>query len=147
MNWARLSIEYGKQVSEDAIHEVYQTFEGNTYYNQKTFREAFSMTAKDSLCTREMTDLTVDMMVKEADRHYGEVLARLSLSHKELLYAIAKERRACQITSGAFIRRHRLKSASSVQSSIKKLLAYGLVSFEDGEYYIADQLMRLWLVR
>lgn len=140
-------IEYGKQISEDAIHEVYQTFDGNTYYNQKTFREAFSMTAKDSLCTREMTDLTIDMMVKEADRHYGEILARLNLSQKELLYAIAKERRARQITSGAFIRRHRLKSASSVQSSTKKLLAYGLVSFEDGDYFIADQLMRLWLVK
>lgn len=140
-------IEYGKQISEDAIHEVYQTFEGNTYYNQKAFRETFSMTAKDSLCTREMTDLTIDMMVKEADRHYGEILARLNLSQKELLYAIAKERHARQITSGAFIRRHRLKSASSVQSSIKKLLVYGLVSFENGDYFIADQLMRLWLVK
>lgn len=140
-------IDYGKQISEDAIYEVYQTFEGNTYYNQKTFREAFSITAKESLCTREMTDLTIEMMVKEADRHYGEILARLNLSQKELLYAIAKERRARQITSGAFIRKHSLKSASSVQSSIKKLLAYGLVSFENGDYYIADQLMRLWLVK
>lgn len=140
-------IDYGKQISEDAIHEVYQTFEGNTYYNQKTFREAFSITAKESLCTREMTDLTIEMMVKEADRHYGEILARLNLAQKELLYAIAKERRARQITSGAFIRKHSLKSASSVQSSIKKLLAYGLVSFENGDYYIADQLMRLWLVK
>ena len=40
-----------------------------------------------------------------------------------------------------------LKSASSVQSSIKKLLSYSLVSFEAGEYYVADQLMRLFLIR
>lgn len=140
-------IAHEKRVEEEAIHDVYQTFEGNTYYNQKTFREAFSATPIGSLCTREMTDLTIDMMVKEADRHYSEILARLNLSQKELLYAIAKERRARQITSGAFIRKHRLKSASSVQSSIKKLLAYGLVSFENGEHYIADQLMRLWLVK
>ena len=53
---------------------------------------------------------------------------------------------ARQITSGAFIRRYSLKSASSVQSSIKKLLEYGLVSFDAGNYYIADQLMRLWLI-
>ncbi len=53
--------------------------------------------------------------------------------------------RARQITSGVFIRRHSLKSASSVQSSIKKLLSFGLVSFDNGEYFIADQLMGLWL--
>ena len=51
-----------------------------------------------------------------------------------------------QITSGMFIRNHSLKSASSVQSSVKKLLEYGLVSVDMGTYYIADQLMRLWLI-
>ena len=76
----------------------------------------------------------------------GEILAKLSLPQKELLYAIAKEHRAKQITSGLFIRRHSLKSASSVQSSIKKLLEYGLISVDAGTYYIADQLMRLWLI-
>jgi hypothetical protein len=49
-------------------------------------------------------------MTREADRHYSEIMARLSLPQKELLYAIAKEHRAKQITSGAFIRRHSLKS-------------------------------------
>jgi len=36
---------------------------------------------------------------------------------------------------------------SSVQSSIKKLLNYSLVSSEKAEYFIADQLMRLWLIK
>ena len=49
--------------------------------------------------------------------------------------------------SGAFIHKHKLKSASSVQSSMKKLLAYGLVSYENGGYFISDQLMRLWLIK
>ena len=31
----------GKRISDDAISHVYQTFDGNTYYNQKTMREAF----------------------------------------------------------------------------------------------------------
>ena len=136
----------GKRISDDAISHVYHTFDGNTYYNQKTMREAFAETASDALCTKEMTKQVISQMVREANRHYSEIMARLTLPQKELLYAIAKEHWAQQITSGAFIRRHSLKSASSVQSSTKKLQEFGLVSFDSGSYYIADQLMRLWLI-
>ena len=137
----------GKQIEDEAINYIYETFDGNTYYNQKAFREAYATTSPNSFCTKETTELVVSQMISEADRHYSEIMARLALPQKELLYAIAKEHRARQITSGVFIRRHSLKSASSVQSSIKKLLSYGLVSFDNGEYFIADQLMGLWLQR
>ena len=137
----------GKRIDDEAISQVYHVFEGNTYYNQKAFREAFAMTAADGLCNQGTTDLVISQMINESNRHYSEMFSRLTLPQKELLYAIAKEQRARQITSGDFIRRHSLKSASSVQSSIKKLLAYALVSSENSEYFIADQLMRLWLLR
>lgn len=134
-----------KQIEDEAINYIYETFDGNTYYNQKAFREAYAITSFDSLCTKKTTELIVNQMISEADRHYSEIMARLALPQKELLYAVAREHRARQITSGAFIRRHSLKSASSVQSSIKKLLSYRLVSFDSGDYFVADQLMRLWL--
>ena len=134
-----------KQIEDEAINYIYETFDGNTYYNQKAFREAYAITSFDSLCTKKTTELIVNQMISEADRHYSEIMARLALPQKELLYAVAREHRARQITSGAFIRRHSLKSASSVQSSIKKLLSYGLVTFDSGDYFVADQLMRLWL--
>ena len=47
-----------------------------------------------------------------------------------------------QITSAAFIKKYNLRSASSVQSAIKKLLEYHLVSTSQATYYIDDQLMR-----
>ena len=136
----------GKRISDDAITHVYHTFDGNTYYNQKTMREAFAETDSGSLCTKEMTEKVIIQMVRETNRYFSEIMARLTLPQKELLYAIAKEHWAKQITSGAFIRRHSLKSASSVQSAIKKLQEIGLVSFNSGNYYVADQMMRLWLI-
>ena len=136
-----------KQIEDEAINYIYETFDGNTYYNQKAFREAYAITSVDTLCTKNTTELIISQMISEADRHYSEIMARLALPQKELLYAIAKEHRARQITSGTFIRRHSLKSASSVQNSIKKLLSFGLVSFDSGDYFIADQLMRLWLCK
>lgn len=136
-----------KHVADEAVSYVYHTFGGNTYYNQKTFREAFAITANGSTCTQETAEYVIGQMTDDNDRRYSEILARLSLPQKELLYAIATEGRARQITSGRFIRQHSLGSASSVQSAVKKLIPFGLVSQENGEYYIADQLMGLWLKR
>ena len=98
-----------KQIEDEAINYIYETFDGNTYYNQKAFREAYAITSFDSLCTKKTTELIVNQMISEADRHYSEIMARLALPQKELLYAVAREHRARQITSGAFIRRHSLK--------------------------------------
>jgi len=134
-----------KKIANDTISHVYHLFEGNTYYNQKTFREAFAQTSQGETCSLETVDNSINLMIKEADHLYSEKLSRLSLPQKELLYAIANEGRAQKITSGAFIRKHQLSSTSSVQQAIKKLLALGLVSTSSSEYFIADQLMYLWL--
>lgn len=134
------------QVEDEAIHAVYHAFEGNTYYLQKTFHDLYAELDAGSTCHIKDTDEIIQRMIAESHHKYSEILSRLSLAQKELLYAVAHEGRATQITSGAFIRHHRLKSASSVQAATKKLLEYHLLSVERGEYYIDDQLMRLWLI-
>ena len=47
---------------------------------------------------------------------------------KELLIAITKEGKASAITSGAFIKKYRLPSSSSVQSALKGLLEKKLLN-------------------
>jgi AAA+ ATPase superfamily predicted ATPase len=137
----------GKAIDDDAVHTAYQVFEGNTYYLQKTFRTLFSETEAGQDVGKQQVEDVITQMIADNNHRYGEVLSRLTLAQKELLNAVAAEGRARQITSGAFIRRHHLQSASSVQAASKKLLSYGLLSSEDGEYYIDDQLMRQWLLR
>ena len=100
---------YGKQITIEAIKSVYETFDGNTYYNQKTFREVFAAAQAGSPCTEDDTRQAVTGMLSEAERHYSEVLSRLALPQKELLYAIAKAHHARHITSGSFIRQYSLK--------------------------------------
>ena len=136
----------GKTVDDEAVHKAYQTFEGNTYYLQKTFRTAFAETGLAEHAGCQQIEEIIRQMTADNSYRYSDVLSRLNLAQKELLYAIAKEGQARQITSGAFIRRHHLQSASSVQAASKKLITYGLLSTENGAYYVDDQLMRLWLL-
>lgn len=135
-------------VTPEAINMVYQQFQGNTYYVQKTFREAFSATIESGqTCDTPLVDRIINDMMKENGHRYSETLTRLTLPQKELLYAIADEGRAQRVTSGQFIKRHRLQSASSVQSAMRKLMEYGIVTNEKGSYYIEDQLFYLWLLK
>ena len=137
----------GRTVDDHAVRSIYQAVDGNTYYLQKVFHDIYAELDAGATCDAAQTGKALQRLIDESHQKYSEMLSRLSLPQKELLYAIAAEGRATQITSGAFIRRHHLKSASSVQAATKKLLDYHLLSTEKGTYYIDDQLMRLWLVQ
>ncbi len=45
-----------KEIDNEAISHVYHTFDGNTYYNQKTIREAFASTAAGTTCAKATTE-------------------------------------------------------------------------------------------
>lgn len=137
--------KFGKEIETESISLAYSTFDGNTYYVQKVIHEAFNQTDLGQEAVPSMIESIIHSMILDNDHKFSEMLSRLSLPQKELLYAIAKEGRAQQITSMAFIKRHNLRSASSIQSAIKKLMEYHLVSTSLSVYYIDDQLMRLWL--
>lgn len=136
---------FDKDIQAEAIALAYHTFGGNTYYIQKVMHEAFNQTDPKSVADSEMIDAIIPSLILDNDRKFSEILSRLTLPQKELLYAIAKAGMAKQITSAAFVKKYNLRSASSVQSAIKKLLEYHLVSTSQATYYIDDQLMGLWL--
>lgn len=137
----RLFGKFGKSITADAIEHVYTTFKGNTYYMQKVMHEAFNEDKADTATVKDI----IQSMVLDNGHKFSEILSRLTLPQKELLYAIAKDGLARQITSTAFIKRHNLRSASSVQSAVKKLMEHHLVSTSQATHYIDDQLMSLWL--
>ncbi len=134
-------------VSAESINRVYEQFQGNTYYIQKTFHNAFSAAVEGgTACDISLVERIINDMMRESGHKYSETLARLTLPQKALLYAIADDGIARRVTSGQFIKRHRLHSASSVQAALRKLMEYGLVTTKDGGYYIEDQLFYHWLL-
>lgn len=132
------------EVTPEAIATVYSTFQGNTYYMQKTFREAFSASIEGKACDKTLVEEIINDLMHESGHKYSETLARLTLPQKELLYAIAQDGRAQRVTSAKFIKRHHLQSASSVQAAMRKLMEYGIVTTEQNQYFVEDQLFYRW---
>lgn len=137
----------GRTVSRTLAEMVYDLFEGHTYYVQKTMNEAFSNTPRGGVCTEDTLVASLHTILDNNTIIYRETLSHISLGQKMLLYAIAIDGTASKITSTAFIRRHKLSSASSVQASVKKLKANDLIVEQEKSYRISDRFLSLWLRR
>ena len=59
--------------------------------------------------------------------------------------AIAREGKAKEVTGGAFIKRNKLNSASSVNSALKGLLDKDFITEDRNAYSVYDQFFALWL--
>jgi hypothetical protein len=134
-----------KEISEDDVRKVYQLFEGNTYGMQRTFHEAFINTSAGESCSLDIIRKSIADIIEDNGHAYSRMLSQIPARQKELLYAIAKEGKAEKITSGAFIKKHVLLSASSVQAAMKKLLELDLITLDNGCYTIPDHFLALYL--
>ena len=139
--------EKGRSLDAEAAKDVYDMFEGHTYYVQKTMNEAFADTSRGDKCTVETLGTAISDILAGNDYYYRELLSRMTIKQKMLLYAIAEDGLATQITSADFIKRHKLTSASSVQSAVKRLLSDGYVVEEDRRYRVNDRFFGLWIQR
>ena len=137
--------EKGRSLDAEATKDVYDMFEGHTYYVQKTMNEAFADTSRGDKCTEETLGNAVSDILAGNDYYYRELLSRMTIKQKMLLYAIAEDGLATQITSADFIKRHKLPSASSVQSAIKRLLSEDYVVEDAKQFRVNDRFFRLWI--
>lgn len=140
-----LFLEREKVIEEEPIRWIFQLFDGNTFYLQRTMNGAFAETAKLTVCGREIVVRSIRAMLAANEVIYQEILSNVSANQKATLYAIAKERVATNPMSSAFIKKHALHSASSVQSALVKLIKSGLVSKSDREYTLTDPLLRIFI--
>ena len=135
----------GKKISKGIVEVVYNQFEGITWYIQKMFNMLFMLTEKGEECRKEMIEIARKNIIDSYKYNYEETLFRLPGRQKELLVAISKEGKAQAITSGAFVKKYRLTSPSSVQAALKGLLEKDFITSEHGNYAVYDKFFAIWL--
>lgn len=137
--------EFGKSITEEIVGTVYDFFRGHTFYIQKTFNESFADTPEGGSCTMEIVRTAITALIDSYDTIFREILSNIPEKQKELLYAIALDGEASAITSAAFVRKHSLSSASSVQSAVKKLLEKDLITENGKIYAVSDKFFGIWI--
>lgn len=134
-----------RKIAATDVEKVYRLFQGHTYYIQKTFNESFAETPEGETCTLETIQAAIENMIASNDTIFREILSNIPEKQKELLYAIAKDGEAGQITSAKFIKSHKLTSSSSVQSAANKLLEKDIITEINKVYSVTDKLFSMWI--
>lgn len=137
--------EGGLRIETEAIRYIYEKFEGTTWYIQKICNELYIMAEPDSPCSIKDVDIAINLAVDEKDDTYQDLLARLPAKQKALLIALAHSDKNVQPTSGGFIKKYHLSSASAVQRSLTALQEKDIVTSNNGQYAIYDYFLFYWL--
>ena len=141
----RLFEERGKHVSPDVPHALYERFEGVTYYMQRVMNELYARTTSEGMCTIDYIEESIRYIILTSANTYEDLMYQLPEKQSLVLRAIAQDGKARNLTSGAFIKRHALLSASSVKSAVPALLDKGLITSDKGVYQVYDKFLEMWL--
>lgn len=134
-----------KDVEAVFIGKAYDIFEGHTFYVQSVLNQLFSELDEGEKCTEEIFEKAVLNRIYSYQTLFSEILNLLSDRQKECLYAIAKEGKATNITGGSFIKKHALRSSSSVQTASRQLLEKEILTKNGREYTVYDRFFGFWL--
>ena len=96
-------------------------------------------------CEIKDVDTAICNAVEEKDDTYQDLMTRLSTRQKALLLALAHSGKDVQPTSGDFIRKYHLTSASAVQRCLSALQEKDIITNSNGQYYIYDYFLYYWL--
>lgn len=130
-------------LSSDAFHECYELLEGHTWYMQSILKVLYGH--GESVTDNSPFKNAVHELVQDNTPSYETILSLLPERQQKLLSAIAKEGYIATPTSGNFVSRYHLVSASSVSSAIRVLMDKELVYKSEKGYSVYDRFFGLWL--
>ena len=132
-------------VETEVIEEIWNQYDGYTWYVQMMMNELFALTPSGGLCVTSMIADARRNVILSQESSYKDLLSNMSPKQKIVLQAIAKEGVAHNIMSAKFIKKYNLNSASSVQAAVKLLLKNELLTQSDNGYRVYDFFLSEWL--
>ena len=141
----------GRKILPESLSLVYDLFEGHTYYVHNVLHNAFAYINPDKAIDEADINKTLSDILEDKGRSFASVMNQLNFQQKETLIAIAKEGKASGVTSVAFVKKHALKSPSSVQYAISALLDRQLLTYQNAQrtktYSVSDRFLEMWICR
>ena len=135
----------GKSLQEESFKQVYELFDGHTWYVQRLMNEMFAWTKPGEVADSLMASDALTFVIKTYARTFQEQMSSYPEAQKQLLIAIAKDGQAQQVTSVAFCKKHSMKSPSTVQSALRVLHDKGIVRKDGTTYSVTNRLFGIWL--
>ncbi|MBP3688925.1 MAG: ATP-binding protein [Bacteroidaceae bacterium] len=136
-----------RRISYEVVSSVYQRFDGITANVQRIMNMLYMLTPKGEVCGTEMIEKAIDTYLQLSSAYYSELLRQMPEKQRNVFLAIAEEGLVHGISSGKFVHKYRLPSASSVMSAVKGLLEKDFITQNENVYYVYDRFFQLWIER
>ena len=144
--YAQFAIEHftkhNTELPIDVFDAIYDKYNGHTWYMQALLNRLYGYNRNVDL---ELVAYATEQIIAEYSYSYADLLRSYTAGNVKLLKAIAQEGCVKEVLAGDFITKYKLRAASSVSSSLKKLLNNELVYLTDQGYIIYDRFMGEWL--
>lgn len=129
---------------KEIFESIYKSYSGHTWYIQYLLNRLYGYNCDVDM---ELINNAKSQIIEELSYSYADLLKTYSAGNIRLLRAIANEGCVKEILSGDFISKHKLRAASSVNASLKKLIEKELVYLTENGYIVYDRFMNEWLRR
>ena len=135
----------GKHLDKDVVTILYERFEAVTSYMHRILNVLYSRTETGNTCVPDMVDEAIEFIIRLSSDTYESLFYQMPDKQRLLFLAIAREGKASEVTSGKFIKKHKLNSASSISAALKGLLDKDFITVDKNVYSVYDQFFVLWL--
>lgn len=134
--------KHNSELSREVFDAIYDKYDGHTWYMQAILNRLYGYNHN---VNAELVAYATSEIIDEYSYSYGDLLKAYSAGNVKLLKAIAQEGCVKEVLAGDFIAKYRLRAASSVNASLKKLVERELIYQTDEGYIVYDRFMGEWL--
>lgn len=131
------------QLSEAVFHQIYDLVDGVTWYIQAILHRLYRLT--DIEVSETVVKQSIIAIIRSEEEDYKKQYHHLTQVQATLLRAVAVEGKVKQPTSGGFINKYHLRSASSVQRALANLVDEEYLYPTEEGYIVYDRFMAIWL--
>lgn len=131
------------RLSKEMFHQVYDIADGVTWYIQAILHRLYRLS--DIEVTEAVVQQAIVSIVRSEEEDYKKQYHHLTQVQAILLRAVAAEGEVKQPTSGLFVKKYHLRSASSVQRALAALIEEEYLYPTDGGFIVYDRFMAIWL--
>lgn len=135
--------QVNREFPKEAFEYLYEMESGHTWYIQSILNRMYEK--KTKRINIEMVNECVDDILNEMETIYQSNLTLLTNNQVELLKAIASEGSVKSVNSNDFIKKHHLKTPSSVNVALKSLINKELIYNTTEGYIVYDRFFGKWL--
>lgn len=133
-----------KVITAEAFHELYQRFDGITWYIQYVLNMLYTALSTHETLEIDDVEYAIRNILSQHRFAYQTLIYQLTAKQKQLLVAIAREGKTKSIMSQDFLQRYHL-GASTVQGAAKVLLEKDFITQDDVTYQLCDKFLELCL--